>query len=491
MTFSRLAVGLNVVRGPRLAAGALGLFACISVDDRNPNVSQGDLAGAAGSAGSLSMQPRGTTGVAGGSSVSNSPAAAAAGGPAASATPRTDAQTPPGVALQMPSAAGSAGSGTAMSGGDTAAGDMPGVAGTSSAMTDACGNAQLDPGEECDDGNQTNADGCSAACTIERNVAFVTSTVYTVASLGGVSGADAACQARAAAANLPGNFIAYIDDGITRLFDRLGNASSWVRVDGKPFTDNLIGRVFYPPELDESGSRVPATPLALGQVNSADTTCAGWTSTGASAGLVQLGDPTGGFGGWELAVYGTCSDTFRLYCLQKDFQNPVRVTPATGRTAFVSDAFWIPGGGIAAADAVCQNDAQSNGLAGTYRALLATSTASALSRFDTSGAPWIRVDGVPIVEAATDLSSAGGRFVAAFQITASNNFLGNDIAWTGSTNPAVPGTRGSTCDDWQSNANSASGTAGSLQFSSFSKAFGSDPASACDTTYSHLYCLQL
>lgn len=484
--FSRPGVGMNGARGACLAAGALGLFACLSVDGRNPGVRQepvnvappvrSQMAGAAGSAGSASS---GTTG-AGGSGASSR------GGAAASAPRSAETQTAPGVAPQMPSAEGSAESGAGMSAADMSAG----AAGASNTTTDPCGNDQLDPGEECDDGNRTDADGCSSACTIERNVAFVTSTVYTVATLGGVSGADAACQARAAAANLPGNFVAYIDEGGgTGLRDRLGDANSWVRIDGKPFTDNLIGRVFYPPELDESGSRVGATPPALGEVINADTSCAGWTST--SAGLLPLGDPTGGFGGWEMARYGSCSDTFRLYCLQKDFRNPVLVTPATGRSAFVSDAFWVPGGGIAAADAVCQGDAQTNGLAGTYRAFLATSTASALSRFDTSGAPWVRVDGIPIVEAATDLANARGRFVAAFQITASSNFLGNDIAWTGSADPAAPGTLGITCNDWRSNANSASGTAGSLQFSSFSQALGSGPESACDTPYSHLYCLQL
>ncbi len=30
-----------------------------------------------------------------------------------------------------------------------------------------CGNRKVDPGEECDDGNRTNADGCSASCKLE------------------------------------------------------------------------------------------------------------------------------------------------------------------------------------------------------------------------------------------------------------------------------------------------------------------------------------
>lgn len=38
----------------------------------------------------------------------------------------------------------------------------------------ACGNGLLDTGEECDDGNKVDADGCSASCTVERSA-----TTYT------------------------------------------------------------------------------------------------------------------------------------------------------------------------------------------------------------------------------------------------------------------------------------------------------------------------
>ena len=37
------------------------------------------------------------------------------------------------------------------------------------AMASACGNGIIEPEEQCDDGNTLGADGCSAACTVERN----------------------------------------------------------------------------------------------------------------------------------------------------------------------------------------------------------------------------------------------------------------------------------------------------------------------------------
>jgi cysteine-rich repeat protein len=36
------------------------------------------------------------------------------------------------------------------------------------AQLSVCGNATLEPGEECDDGNTLNGDGCTAACTVEQ-----------------------------------------------------------------------------------------------------------------------------------------------------------------------------------------------------------------------------------------------------------------------------------------------------------------------------------
>jgi len=32
----------------------------------------------------------------------------------------------------------------------------------------ACGNGVVDLGEQCDDGNRVNGDGCSSACRIEN-----------------------------------------------------------------------------------------------------------------------------------------------------------------------------------------------------------------------------------------------------------------------------------------------------------------------------------
>jgi cysteine-rich repeat protein len=51
------------------------------------------------------------------------------------------------------------------------------ASGKTQACTVACGDNRIDPGEDCDDGNLVNGDGCSSTCTVERGF---TCAAYTV-----------------------------------------------------------------------------------------------------------------------------------------------------------------------------------------------------------------------------------------------------------------------------------------------------------------------
>jgi cysteine-rich repeat protein len=79
---------------------------------------------------------------------------------------------------------------------------------TNACLAAVCGDGFLQGNEQCDDGNNVVADGCSM-CTWDPKIAFVTSTTHT-GNLGGLAGADAICQARAQAANLPGTYLAWL-----------------------------------------------------------------------------------------------------------------------------------------------------------------------------------------------------------------------------------------------------------------------------------------
>ena len=68
-----------------------------------------------------------------------------------------------------------------------------------------CGNGTLDPGESCDDGNNINGDGCNASCATEVPVTYLAPPIIPVTGAGGpteellipVTGVDLASQVQA------------------------------------------------------------------------------------------------------------------------------------------------------------------------------------------------------------------------------------------------------------------------------------------------------
>ncbi len=67
-----------------------------------------------------------------------------------------------------------------------------------------CGDGVTRTGvEECDDGNIMGDDGCDPDCRATRKLVFVSSKLFN-GNMGGLLGADDACKAMAAAASLPG-----------------------------------------------------------------------------------------------------------------------------------------------------------------------------------------------------------------------------------------------------------------------------------------------
>src|SRR5262249_24823251 len=144
-------------------------------------------------------------------------------------------------------------------------------------------------------------------------------------------------------------------------------------------------------------------PVATGtnnQGNHTPDTAGDWTSTSAQ---YTTGDAVATTRDWTIKFSTDATQPAHLYCFGTDFNQPlVLASPTTKRLAFVSSATFAAAGGAAAADAHCQNEAQTASLSGSYRALLATTTASATdaSRFDLTGAPWVRLDGTPWVATA-------------------------------------------------------------------------------------------
>jgi hypothetical protein len=336
------------------------------------------------------------------------------------------------------------------------------------------------------------------------NVMFTTSKKYTP-NLGGLSGADTICNQLAAAAGLSGYYVAWLSTTAQSALSRLGGASGWVRPDGRPVfstvDDLYFGRVFYPPRLDESGNDVGAeqwvmtNTLADGSANSARggvwAACQDFTSetedgTSILGGLAS--DSSHNFTqDWG---YG-CSMVARLYCLGINRQAQVAVIPAQGRRAFVTTNLWTPGGGIYSADAICQSEATSAKLPGTYLALLATTGSYSASRFSTSGLPWVRSDGILIAQTASAFFSTT-LFDVAPNMTADGSYqFTYNTVWSGAATPMTYATDAINCTNWTST--SGAGNAGRAEDTSTNVFFNSVPGGpyglSCSTA-NNLLCLQ-
>jgi hypothetical protein len=304
-----------------------------------------------------------------------------------------------------------------------------------------------------------------------HNIVFVTSTAHVPAEFGAdLAGADAICAARAAEAGLPGPYRAYLATSRVRAPDRLENARGWVRVDGRPVVDRISdltsGQFLYPPRLDEHGDDFGDSdePVATGAAadGSLDQSgnCTDYTDSagGVAAGFVGRTMEQWRGRGSSLP----CSSAVRLYCFGIAYDTPLQFTPAIGRRAFVTAQAFMPGGGLAAADALCASEASLAGLGGAYRAWLATDLASGASRFDLSRPTWVRVDGVELAE--SRLAFVSGLLLAAPNLTS----LGAHTSGVVITGGAAGQRSDRTCGDW---TDPASGTGYGLMHATSMTAF--------------------
>lgn len=320
------------------------------------------------------------------------------------------------------------------------------------------------------------------------NLAFVTPLSFN-GDLGGLAGADAKCDAAAIAAGLPGHYRAWLSTPTVDAVSRFAGARGWVRLDGRPFADSLTSltvqnQVFFPIMFDanvgtavnvaHTGTNADGTHSLL----NGEGTCNGWTSASATRN-VTVGLTNHATIHWTNAAGGTCAQMFPLYCLGTDYNRPLAIVPTAGRKAFVSKANWDPATGLAGGDALCRSEAGSAGLANAaaFKALLATPSASAASRFDDTLATWVRTDGVPLAPTARAYFDAvTPQTTASLDVHADGTY--NDqlfgVAYTGALTPRGSGTNATTCASWTVNNASAnvafSDVAGSTLFAGYTAA---------------------
>jgi hypothetical protein len=315
------------------------------------------------------------------------------------------------------------------------------------AVAAGCGREGFDP-NACSDAHAE-----PDVSTAQYNIAFVTSTKHLPTAIGtDLSGGDAICMQRAAAAGLPGTFRVFASITSLGAHERLAGARGWVRTDGAPLVDLIDdfngGKVFYPLALDEFGAQAPGAFAATGSYSTgevaAGNNCADFAD-GTSASSTIVGDPgatlTDSINGGTAA----CNLDLRLYCFQIDKSAALAFGKQTGRLAFVTtQPYIVDAGGMATADNLCNSEAALAGFPQDFKAVLATSTAGALSRFDLTGAKWVRPDGVPIATSPLGVASPG--LVAPINQTVTGTYVGGSVTTGVETTITQPSTM--TCSDW-------------------------------------------
>ena len=170
----------------------------------------------------------------------------------------------------------------------------------------------------------------NAAFTLKPNLIFVSSSTSN-GTLGGLAGADTTCNNLAAGKGLPGKYVAYLSatNPVINAPSRVGTATGWVRVDGKPVMNTInqlaAGSLFAPVLLMEDGTSVTTTQFSFA-----------WTGTDKSGSFANSCLPAGAVASWQgptsnayvgnatsatnavQTTTSTCDVPQRLYCLGID-----------------------------------------------------------------------------------------------------------------------------------------------------------------------------
>jgi cysteine-rich repeat protein len=199
-------------------------------------------------------------------------------------------------------------------------------------VTAVCGDGQLQVDvEQCDDGDLVDMDGCQSDCTFSPKLVFVSSKNFN-GDMGGLDGADIRCQMLALAAELPGEFRAWLSSGqgtpLTRMIPSLG---PYVLRDGTVVADDwgdLVDGILHAPiDMTETGGAPLPTKNACkpssvytntrpdGMIGAIMTDCMNWSTTNGPA---HLGDSKATMMGWSHDCNQTgCLAEAPIYCIEQ------------------------------------------------------------------------------------------------------------------------------------------------------------------------------
>lgn len=200
--------------------------------------------------------------------------------------------------------------------------------------TDAvCGDGDPDKGEECDDGNLTDGDGCDSDCQYSHRIVFATKGQVN-ALMAHPATADALCDAEGKTVYPGHRFVAWTSAAQMPVVARLGPGTKPYYLPGGEdlvaidLGELLSGALQRPISRDVHGNTLGPAPgvectILTNEVwtgtlingNTAINTCADWTTTDMD-GFAEVGDLGLKGSKWTEACQRRCDNLFRLYCIE-------------------------------------------------------------------------------------------------------------------------------------------------------------------------------
>ena len=165
----------------------------------------------------------------------------------------------------------------------------------------------------------TETDGTGGAVS---HTIFVTSTLYD-GDLGGPAGADAACQARADGAGLPGTWRAIVSGPVEAARDRITVVAEVQNMNSAVVAADEAqlwsGTLSNPVQFDEVGQPISGDVWTGSLPDGTDegSHCNDWTVSGGGGYFGERGDPTAVDGTWLNDSGTQCSNESHLYCISQ------------------------------------------------------------------------------------------------------------------------------------------------------------------------------
>jgi hypothetical protein len=333
----------------------------------------------------------------------------------------------------------------------------------------------------------------------DNNLIFVSSQHYP-ANLGGLARYDAECNALASAAGINdaagSAYIAAMSDAgdaanpLGNIFERLGSARGWVRMDGFPVGDDSASvfqlAPYYAPMFTEQGAvSVDAAWSGL-DIDFDDLDdgedCGGWTQARADS-FGTIGS-AGELRWWAVdLVVADCSQSFAIFCMGKRKQQPLgNIVRYQGKRLWQTTTRYTPG--TTTPDQKCQSERPAGVANGVAFVAYTDRPASAVLE---PAATYVLSDGRLVGSGAQlqELNMLVGPWLLADGSVAP---LFPEAVWTGGTTQLrVPASAELNCLDWTSAAPSRSGLAGSS--GSIGQGSWSATTRSCDTEL-FLYCVE-